>query len=97
MFKNNHIVIISANEGVVATYGTTASRGRELAERKLEAMGGRHNHNQRVKAFYVTTTGHMVELKWKRGTFNDTFLDHDLLPETSRIKAGCRRTVQTIS
>lgn len=97
MFKNNHIVIVSASEGVIATYGTTALRGRELAERKLENLGGRHNHNQRVKAFYVTVTGHMVELKWKRGNFNDIFLDHDLLPESSRIPAGYRRTVQTIS
>ena len=96
-FANNHIVIVGASEGVIATFGTIASRGRELAERKLESMGGKVNHNQRVKAFYVTVTGHMVELQWKRGNLNDVFLDHDLLPDSARISSGYRQTVQSIS
>jgi hypothetical protein len=75
--KTNSIIILDENNEFVSTFGTTSTRGRELAERDLKYKPGR-------KAFYLNAQKEMVEINWVIGKYNDRILDSDVLPSTCR-------------
>jgi hypothetical protein len=75
--KTNTIIILDENNEFVSTFGTTSTRGRELAERDLNYKPGR-------KAFYLNDQKEMVELNWVIGKYGDRILDSENLPYLSR-------------
>lgn len=96
-FKPTHLHIISAREGIIASFGTTGSRGRELCEREYKARAnGVTNHSPSMRCIYVTFSGEIVDVLWRRGNSGDTFLDHALLPENCRVAKSYREKTTTL-
>jgi hypothetical protein len=77
MNKTNTIIILDDKNEFVSTFGTTSTRGRELAERDLNYKSGR-------KAFYLNDQKEMIALDWVIGKYNDRILDSEILPSTCR-------------
>ena len=96
-FKNDTMVIIGASEGIIGEYGTIGNRGRELLERQYEARtGSRKNNSPYYRVFYVTLSGELTPMLWKRGQLNDVFFDNNLLPEKARIAPAYRVKIQVV-
>jgi hypothetical protein len=75
--KTNSIIILDENNEFVSTFGTTSTRGRELAERELNYKPGR-------KAYFLNNQKEMIEINWVIGKYNDRILDSEVLPSTCR-------------
>jgi hypothetical protein len=75
--KINSIIVLDDKNEFVSTFGTTSTRGRELAERDLNYKSGR-------KAYFLNDQKEMVELNWVIGKYGDRILDSEILPYLSR-------------
>jgi hypothetical protein len=77
MNKTNTIIILDDKNEFVSTFGTTSTRGRELAERDLNYKSGR-------KAYFLNDQKEMIALDWVIGKYGDRILDSEILPCTCR-------------
>jgi hypothetical protein len=73
MIKKENLIVIKDENGIIKSeYGTTTTRGRELAERELRSHPN------------WTATFNGVSLKFVIGLYNDSILDSEILPKSCR-------------